>query len=256
MKKIYLLSSLLAVCSCLSAQVKYAETVINFSSEFSNPSWSAAQTIGEPDTYPNYGDITTAWASQTADGQREFIELSYASNTSPVDSIFIFETYNAGAVDLVQVKGASGSWQTVYSATAQSFPNQSRIMRIGFSRTSFAVKAVRIELNSPAIASWNEIDAVGISDGSALVLSAEEPELAGQIKLYPNPTQNLVKLDLGELKGQVHIELLNLAGQVVWQQKREASLSIAEIILPAQAGVYELVVSTRKEKASFKVLKL
>lgn len=256
MKKFHLLSSLLVVSAWLSAQVQYAETVIDFSSEFSNPSWSANQATGEPDVYPRYGDISSAWASLTPDGQREFIELSYANNTSPIDSIFIFETYNVGAVDLVQVKGVSGNWQTVYSGTAQSFTNEARVMRIGFARTSFAVKAVRIELNSPAIAGWNEIDAVGISDGSALVLSAEEPKLASQIKLYPNPTRNLVKLDLGQLRGQVHLELLNLAGQVVWQQEQQAASRLVEINLPPKAGVYELVVKNKRGKASFKVLKL
>ena len=38
-------------------------------------SWSANKVIGPPDVYPQYGDLTNAWASQTVNNV-EFIEVN------------------------------------------------------------------------------------------------------------------------------------------------------------------------------------
>lgn len=142
----------------------WANSVIGFSSEFSpsNSAWDAIQALGVPDTYPNYGDIPTAWASETADDQREFLELGYPP-TTPATGIHIYETLNPGAVDLVQVRNAANqTWQTVWTDTAAAAPETARILSMPFANPGFAIDGVRLELDSPAVVGWNEIDAVGI----------------------------------------------------------------------------------------------
>ena len=57
--------------------VRFATHVLGFSSQYSGSSWNARQALGAPDTYPRYGDISTAWASRTGDANREYLELGY-----------------------------------------------------------------------------------------------------------------------------------------------------------------------------------
>ncbi len=150
------------------ANIQYASEVIDFSSQYTESSWSAQQLLGAPDTYPDYGDIMTAWASQSADGSREYLVLGYSSPMQ-VSHIGIFETYNPGAVDTIYVRNASnGQWNMVWSGTAIAQSAESRIFQVEFTLTNYLVDAVRIAVNSPAIPGWNEIDAVAIADEAIL----------------------------------------------------------------------------------------
>lgn len=144
---------------------RWAARILGFSSEYSpgNGAWDATQALGVPDTYPDYGDITTAWASLTGDGQREFLELRY-DNPAPIHTVSIYETWNPGAVDSVSVRNPNtGQWEEVWSGTAAPAGTNARIFAVTFPLTAYRVDAVRIELDSPAVPSWNEIDAVSIS---------------------------------------------------------------------------------------------
>jgi hypothetical protein len=142
---------------------RWAAGVLGFSTEYLPGSWSAAQALGEPDTFPAYGDLGTAWASANPDSQREFLELGY-DNPVPINSVSIYETWNPGAVDKISVRHPNtGQWQDVWSGTAAPAGATSRIFTVTFPLTSFPVNAVRLDLNSPAVPSWNEIDAVSIS---------------------------------------------------------------------------------------------
>ena len=42
------------------------------------PSWSADQILGAPNTYPYYGDSSTAWAPRDTGSPAEFIEVFYS----------------------------------------------------------------------------------------------------------------------------------------------------------------------------------
>ena len=144
---------------------RWATAVLGFSSEYisSDPTYNAIQALGEPDTYPDYGDLPTAWASQGPDDQREFLELGYP-DPAPINSVSIYETWNPGAVDKISVFNPNtAQWQEVWSGTAAPAGTTSRIFTVRFPMTAFPVDAVRIDVNSPAVPSWNEIDAVSIS---------------------------------------------------------------------------------------------
>ncbi len=142
---------------------RWASSVLGYSSQYTTVNWSAAQALGQPDTYPAYGDIPTAWASLTPDGSAEFLELGYDA-PAPIDSVSIYETYSPGAVSKVSIRNPNTSlWQEVWSGTAAPAPAVARIFTVSFPQTSFPVSAIRIDLNSPAVPDWNEIDAVSIS---------------------------------------------------------------------------------------------
>ncbi len=150
---------------------RWADSVIDFSSEYSETSWSANQVLGPPNVFPAYGDIGQAWAAETSDGQREFLELYY-SHAVAVEQINIYETYNPGAVDSIYLRDvSSGNWHLVWSDSAQAPdpPDVSRIFTIDIPRTNYLVDAIRIAVNSPAISSWNEIDAVQLAATDTLI---------------------------------------------------------------------------------------
>ncbi|MCP5519978.1 MAG: PD40 domain-containing protein [Verrucomicrobiales bacterium] len=143
----------------------WATEVLDFSSEYSAGSWSASRVLGEPDVYPQAGDNANAWASATADGQREFLVLGY-EEPRPINTVIIYETDHPGAVDRVAVRSADdGTWATVWTAEAVATSEGARALEAAFSLTAYPVDAVRIEINSPAVAGWNEIDAVAIRAG-------------------------------------------------------------------------------------------
>src|SRR3954447_977683 len=95
---------LFVFCFIYSAQaqtswLQYPSNVISFSSQYSPSNWSAAQALGAPNT-PGCGDIITAWASSSADGQREFLELGFSIH-GEASRVRIFQTLAAGAIDTV-----------------------------------------------------------------------------------------------------------------------------------------------------------
>lgn len=161
--------------------VNFADSLIDYSTQWSTPNWAAFQVLGYVNTYPAYGDIITAWASSTADTQREFLELHF-NNPMPVDSISIYETYNAGSIDTIYVRNPSTFlWEIVYSGTASAVAG-AQIFSVSFPMTAFAVSDVRIAMNSPAVPSWNEIDAVAVINSNVVessICSGDSIFLAG-----------------------------------------------------------------------------
>lgn len=153
---------------------QFAAWVDAFSSQYDAYYWSAAQALGAPNVYPDYGDLEYTWASLTPDGGREFIQLGYA-DPMQIMGIDIYETFNPGSIDTVYVRNPIlDVWEMVYSATATPGPEVATILHITFPVTAYEVHSIRIVMNSPAVPGWNEIDAVSI-------IPAESNELCNGI---------------------------------------------------------------------------
>src|SRR5947209_4196731 len=101
MKKL-LLALLLLTSFYASAQFRWADTVVGFSSQYTTSAWAASQALGTPDTYPSCGDISTAWASLSPDAQREYLELGF-SGADSINSIKVYQTLASGAIDTIYV---------------------------------------------------------------------------------------------------------------------------------------------------------
>jgi len=161
-----LLSLSAPVIESASGPPRWASQVLDVSSEWNSGStdWAAVQTLGAPDTYPIYGDYSTAWASQTSSGQREYLVLGY-DNPTRANQVDIYETLAPGGVDMVSVRNANdSSWNTVWTGTAQAAGSTARVFSVTFPRTAYPVDGVRLDIDSPAVPSWQEIDAVGLVD--------------------------------------------------------------------------------------------
>ena len=145
-----------------SIDTRFANAVVAFSSQYASNDYSSAQALGSPNVFPAYELSPGAWTSASAQGQREYLELSFA-NPSKINFVDIFETSNPGAIDSIFVKNpATSAFELVYSTTASAAPLAARKNHISFTETSFNVSTIRIAINSPAVPGYNAIDAVGI----------------------------------------------------------------------------------------------
>lgn len=129
-----------------------------------NSSWSPWQAIGAPNTH-QAGDQGTAWASSTTDGQIEWLELDYASAVYP-KAVRVYETYNPGSLCEVVLYKEDGSTVSAWKGTDPTPPGTPSGMGMSEVPVSsdFATRKIRIYLDSPKVAGWNEIDAVGLLD--------------------------------------------------------------------------------------------
>lgn len=142
-------------------RVTWASSVLGYSTQYSETSWSAQQALGAPNVYPQHGDLAQAWASQSADGHAEWIELGYDTPVA-ASAVEIFETFNPGAVETVELITTSGRRIELRPASAQEPVSGARRLVIATPCTSEPIAAVRVNLASQAVAGWNEIDAVGL----------------------------------------------------------------------------------------------
>ncbi len=122
--------------------------------------WGPEQAVGPPDT-PGAGDIQTAWASQTQDGQKEWLICEYAEAVLPT-AVVVHETYNPGSLEKVSVFDEAGEEQEVWTGTDPTPRTAARGISIIPIKTKFNVQKVKLYFDSPAVPGWNEIDAIGL----------------------------------------------------------------------------------------------
>lgn len=127
-----------------------------------NARWGVEQLLGEPDTN-TYGDVATAWAPGTTDGQPEWIIVDYAEDVSP-QSIEVYETYNPGALVKASIFDSFGREVVVWEGTDPTPAGAAGgVSKLPVS-TVWSTRKVKIYLDSPAVPGWNEIDTIGLVD--------------------------------------------------------------------------------------------
>ncbi len=129
--------------------------VLGGSATKDTPGWSAKQATGAPDADATRDD-PKAWAPQSPQMGMQWLQLSYTTPTR-ANGVRIYEVNAPGAVAEVQVRAAEGAWSTVWRGTANG---AGQPLLIQFPLTAFAVKSVKLVLDTNRAQGWNEIDAV------------------------------------------------------------------------------------------------
>jgi hypothetical protein len=124
--------------------------------------WGPEQATGEPDTNAS-GDIVTAWASQTPDGQEEWLLLEYAEPIVPT-AVLVYETYNPGALVRVTAFKLDGEEVELWKGQDPTTPDNAMGTSEIPVKANFKTKRIKLYLDSPNVPGWNEIDAVGVRD--------------------------------------------------------------------------------------------
>jgi hypothetical protein len=138
---------------------QWVELVLGFSSEYNG--WPATNVLGESNTYPNYGDLRTAWAPLRSKGEYEFLVVKYA-NPVYVTGISIYETYNPGAIFLISCQNLLRGWDVLWEGNPHqnSVIGKSRIFSPELAQMNYMTNTIRIDMNTRDSASWSEIDAI------------------------------------------------------------------------------------------------
>jgi hypothetical protein len=155
-----------------------------------SPRWEPSQATGAPDT-PEAGDHPTAWASQTPDGQREWLEVTFDAPQKAA-ALLVYESCNPGALDRVTVYSADGREAEVWTGADPTKPTEPSGVSAISLRAPFDVVRAKLHLNSPAVSGWNEIDAVGLVDAAGKThwaTSATASSTYGETGQFPLVTE-------------------------------------------------------------------
>lgn len=124
--------------------------------------WGEEQATGAPNT-EQLGDIPTAWASASPDGQAEWLLLEYDTLLKPT-GVKIYESFNPGAINRVTAFTLDGQEVELWKGTDPTRDLQNvGIFTLQF-KANFQTNRIKLYLDSPAVPGWNEIDAVGLAD--------------------------------------------------------------------------------------------
>jgi hypothetical protein len=135
--------------------------------------WGPEQATGPPDTMAA-GDIQTAWASATPDGQDEWLLLEYAEPVQPKE-ILVHETYNPGAVSRATAFKLDGTEVEVWKGKDPSAGKDIGLSVLPF-KGNFKTNRIKLYIESSKVPGWNEIDAVGLKTGQGKTLWAVAAE--------------------------------------------------------------------------------
>jgi len=130
------------------------------SSEFSDPEWSAEQSVGIPDS-PGCGDYQFSWASAASDSV-DTLTVQFSEFVIPLE-IIIHESFNPDQISKVEVQDPER--QGYYTVLQK---NPLRIDRpcpfelvVPVEGIDFLINTVRITVDQSQLGlGWNEIDAV------------------------------------------------------------------------------------------------
>ncbi len=181
-KKSFIYIFLTCVISVICVSLINAQE-ISLNNQGTMRAWGPEQATGQPNTFRS-GDIQTAWASLTQDGQDEWLMLIYEKAVIPAQ-IRIFETFNPGAVVRVSIFTEDGREVTAWQGKDTVEANEGFGVAEIPLNVDVRTNRVKIYLDSTGVRGWNEIDAVELigkdktrqwaSSASSSTTYAEQP---------------------------------------------------------------------------------
>jgi hypothetical protein len=167
--------------------------------------WGPEQACGPPDTHLA-GDIQTAWASQTPDGQDEWLRLHYSKAVVPA-AVQVYETFNPGALYRITARKPDGSEVELWSGDDPVKPDAGMGVACIPVKADFATDCITIYLKSTKVPGWNEIDAVGMVDqqnNQQWAASAEASSTFADVpQVIEDPSASPAEIRIANLEAQV-----------------------------------------------------
>ena len=188
----------------ISAQSQWASSVIGYSSVSASGTkkqYKPEQVLGKPNKLPATGSATTAWSPLNDDGGTEYIHVAF-SKAQKAQQIAVAENFNPGSISKIEAYDSLGTSYLIYENTSpQAILNtQGRMFHHFFPMTNYAVKSVKITLNTLAVPGSNQLDAIGISSST--------DSLKALINLVKSTETVEDKVNLGEMINSATDDLL------------------------------------------------
>ncbi len=124
--------------------------------------WGPEQAEGEPNT-TEVGDMQTAWASRSQDDREEWLLAEFAAPINAT-AVKVHETYNPGAISRITAFGLDGKETEIWAGQAAPIPAAAVVVNQKEFPRPLKTNRVKVYLDSPRVAGWNEIDAIGLLD--------------------------------------------------------------------------------------------
>jgi|GEM_PF-5196781 len=142
------------------------------------------QVEGPPDVAAA-GTNPQAWASLTADGQIEWLLCEY---DAPVEAraVIVHESAFPGGLTKVSAFNADGDEIVAWEGDDPTPLGKPRGVSVIPIKLAFPVGRIRVTINSPAVPSWNEIDAIGLEDASGKIYWAKHVEASSTYSMPQN----------------------------------------------------------------------
>ncbi len=81
-----------------------------------------------------------------------------------------------------------------------------------------------------------------------------ENTFSNEIRVYPNPTDGIMKIDLGESLPESVVSLNDVNGRLIWQSTYK-NTQMLELNLTVHPGIYLLTINSGNRKATIRLIK-
>ena len=143
-------------------EVRWANDVINFSSEFGKRQYSVNQVLGQPNVLPNLGASPNAWSPKRR-GKYEFVKVRF-EDPIQIQQIAIAETHNPGGIHNIFAYDEQGNEYLLNEFTPAYIPIEGRLFRFFFDKTPYKVTSLKVTIDGKLLTGHFGLDAIGVSD--------------------------------------------------------------------------------------------
>lgn len=188
----------------ISAQVQWANTVIDVSSYYktgNKTQYLPIQVLGKPNKLPDVGTSGVAWSPEFEDNLKDFIRVNY-KKADFIQQVAVGESFNPGSIITIHLYDSLGTEHLIYENLDPKPITGSigRVFNVFFEMTTYKVKDVKITLNPKSVPGFNHIDAIGISN--------LKDSIKALINAIPYSEEVLPKENLGSSINSLTDELL------------------------------------------------
>ena len=143
-------------------EVRWADEVLEYSSEFGKRQYSVNQVLGKPNVLPNLGASPNAWVPKKK-GKYEYVKVGF-DQPLEIQQIAIAETHNPGGIHQIFAYDEEGKEHHLYTFEPNFIPIEGRLFRFFFDKTAYKVAAIKITIDGKLLTGHFGIDAIGVSD--------------------------------------------------------------------------------------------
>lgn len=154
-----------------STHVRWADLLLEYSSELDEYEFSAMMVLGKPNVLPVGGSRPGAWAVKAVASEDEQVEASgdqwvVVGFNQPIEValVTVAESNNPGSIKWIYLYDSVNTPYKVYDAIPMATTTGPRLFNLIIPKTGFRVHRLKLVTRPDAVPGWNEIDAIGISD--------------------------------------------------------------------------------------------
>ncbi|MBB6460799.1 OmpA family protein [Flammeovirga kamogawensis] len=149
-----------------SQTIYWADTVLDYSSQYSEAAFGATQAIGIPNVPLKSNRNPLAWLSD--EDTSAFIQIGFAAPISNINQIIICEAFYHNAVQKVEVL-SNDQFITVYNQQAAHIKFGSQNSNYFFKKIATPITSIKVTLKAKSSIRLCGIDAIGVSESAKTI---------------------------------------------------------------------------------------